>query len=392
MDFELTERQKEFKKEIIEFCFEPENQRMLQDLLGKGGFYNAHSWELFRKMAEMGWISLNWPREYGGLGYTPGEMSVFHETMSYYRMPMTGLILTSLIGNIIAYFGSDELKREFLPRAAIGDLLFCLLYTEPDAGSDLAAVNAMAEEDGDFFIINGTKIFTTLGHEAHYGLMAARTDTEVPRTKGISMFLVPLDAEGVTVNPIYTMGGGRVSEEVFSNVRIPGRYMIGRKNEGWMVLSTALGLERGSLAGVIAQGKRYFGELLAEIRKRRLDSNPVVQQQIAQIEIELEIADLMNWNLISLISHGNLPIAEVAMAKLFISESMKQLSNVSMNILGFPALLKRDSECSPLGGIAEYFYQVATMITVGGGSSEILQRIIARVGLGLPEEGFRGKG
>ncbi len=319
MDFELSEKQKELEEEVTLFCLDPENEGIVNGLAEEGDPYNAHSRELFRKMADRGWISLNWPVEYGGKGYTPGEMSVFHETMAYYRMPMTGLILTSLVGSVIAYFASDELKAEFLPRAAAGELLFCLLYTEPDAGSDLAALKTRADEDGDYYVINGSKIFTSLGHEAHYGLLAARTDQEAPKRSGISLFVVPLDAPGVTINPIYTMGDGLVNEEVFSDVRVHSKYMVGEKNMGWLVLTMALGLERGSISGVSAQGWRYYHEIAETVRERGLGSDELVIQELAQMEIELEVGGLLNWHLNSLLSSGQIPVKEAAMAKLYSS-------------------------------------------------------------------------
>lgn len=384
MDFQYTEKQLELRREIEEFCLDPDNQRLVREVEEEGDLYNAHSWELYAKMAEKGWISLNWPKEYGGQGFTPEEMAIFHETLAYYGMPVTGLILTSLAGNVIAYFGSDDLKKEFLPRVARGELLICLLYTEADAGSDLASLKTRAEEDGDDFIINGAKIFTSLGHEAHYGLMAARTDPEASKREGISLFMVPMDAEGVSVNPLYTMGDGLVNEEVFADVRVPRRYMIGEKNQGWTVLTMALGLERGAVAGISAQGKRFYDELIKLVKEKGLDSDPVVRQKLAQMDIELEISELMNWHFNCLLSKGEVPIMEAAMAKLYSSEAMRRMANEVMNILGFAGLLKRGSEGAPLGGMAEYLYQIVTMVVVGAGSTEIMQRIIARGGLGLP--------
>ncbi|MFH1150017.1 MAG: acyl-CoA dehydrogenase family protein [Actinomycetota bacterium] len=384
MDFELTEAQKRLQEEITSFCLDGHNQEIVSDLLAEGDPYDAHSWLLFRRMAEKGWISLNWPTEYGGLGYTPEEISIFHETMAYYRMPMTGLILTSLVGSVIAYFGSDELKAEFLPRAARGELLFCLLYTEPDAGSDLASLTTRAVEDGDHYIINGVKIFTSLGHEAHYGLLAARTDPDVKKTAGISLFMVPLDAEGVQVNPIYTMGSGQVNEEVFTDVRVHKRFMVGEKNNGWFVLTMALGLERGSISGVAAQGWRYYDELLEEVRASGLDSSALTVQKLARMETELEVSGLLNSRLNSLISCGRIPVAEAAMTKLYSSEAILRMAGDGVDILGLPGLLELNSPEAPLGGFPEYLYQVATMVTVGAGSSEIMRRIIAKSGLGLP--------
>jgi len=384
MDFQYTEKQLELRREIEEFCLDPDNQRLVREVEEEGDLYNAHSWELYAKMVERGWISLNWPEAYGGQGFTPQEMAIFHETLAYYGMPVTGLILTSLVGNVIAYFGSEELKKEFLPRVARGELLLCLLYTEADAGSDLASLKTRAEEDGDDYIINGAKIFTSLGHEAHYGLMAARTDPEAPKREGVSLFMVPMDAEGVGVNPMYTMGDGQVNEEVFADVRVPRRYMIGEKNKGWTVLTMALGLERGAVAGISAQGKRFYHELVALVKENGLDSDPVVRQKLAQMEIELEVSELMNWHFTSLLSRGEVPVMEAAMAKLYSSEAMRRMANEVMNILGFAGLLKRGSEGAPLGGLPEYLYQIVTMVVVGAGSTEIMQRIIARGGLGLP--------
>ncbi|MBU1944351.1 MAG: acyl-CoA dehydrogenase family protein, partial [Actinobacteria bacterium] len=312
---------------------------------------------------------------------------VFHETMAYHRMPIIALILSSLVGNVVAYFGSDALKAEILPRASAGELLFCLLYTEPDAGSDLAALTTRAEEDGDYYVVNGTKIYTSLGHLANYGLLAARTNPEAPKRQGISLFLLPLDSEGVTVSPIYTMGDGRVNEEVFTDVRVHRDYMIGEKDSGWFVLTMALGLERGSIAGVAAQGRAFLDGLIDLLRETGMTSDPVVCQSLAEMETVLEVSDLLNWNLTTLLGKGDVPITEAAMAKLYSSESMRRMGSEALNMLGFAGLLRRGSPGALLEGLSEYQYQMAPMISIGAGSTEIMQGIIARTGLGLAAKG-----
>ncbi len=382
MEFKFTEAQERLRKEVSEFCEEPRTQEILKELEAEGELYNAHSWELYKKMAKRGWLGMQWPQEYGGQSLSFEETAIFNETTAYYRIPMMGYALTSIIGNALIHFGSEEHKQEYVSRMAAGEILFCVLYSEANAGSDLASIQTRAVEDEGDYVINGTKIFTSLGHISHYGFLAARTDPDVPKHKGISLFIVPMDSPGISINPMLTMGEGRVNEIAFEDVRIPQKNMVGEKNKGWRLLNQALTVERSGV-GFVAGARRTFEDILQFVKEKDLGKDPVIRQKLARLATEIEVAHLLAWRVAFLQSKGLIPDSEASMSKLYGTELVKRVANIGMEILGFSGLLKRDSKWAPLAGRIESVYRTSPFVTIAAGTSEIMRLIISFRGLGL---------
>ncbi|UCD84741.1 MAG: acyl-CoA dehydrogenase family protein [Deltaproteobacteria bacterium] len=382
MDFRFTEAQESLRKELSDFCEEPRVQEILKELESEGDLYSAHSWELYKKMVERGWLGMQWPKEYGGQGLSYDETAIFNEATSYYRIPMMGYALTGIVGNSLAHFASEEQKKEYLPRMAAGEILFCVLYSEANVGSDLASLQTRAVEDEGDYVINGTKIFTSLGHISHYGFLAARTDPDAPKHKGISLFIVPMDAPGITINPMMSLGGERLNEIAFEDVRVPQKNLVGEKNKGWRLLNKALAVERSGV-GFVSMARRGFEDILKYVREKKLSKDPVIRQKLARLATEIEVADALAWRVVSLQSKGLVPDSEAAMSKLYGTELIQRMANTGMELMGFSGLLKKDSKWAPSGGRMESAYRSSRFVTIAAGTSEIMKLIISFRGLGL---------
>ncbi|RMF85310.1 MAG: acyl-CoA dehydrogenase, partial [Nitrospinota bacterium] len=328
-------------------------------------------------------------KEYGGEGRSHVEMAIFNEEAGYFHVPMVGYALTvNVVGNSIITFGTEEQKREYLPRIARGEILFCQGFSEPGSGSDLASLQTQAVEDGDEYVINGQKIYTSNAHIADYIFLLARTDPNVPKHKGLSLFVVPMDAPGVSIRPLYTLGGVRLNQTFLENVRVPRKNLIGEKNRGWYHATTALDFERSG-AGRVGYGRRILEMLVQYTKETRrngqpLSKDPVIRQKLAQMEIELEVARLIAYRVASMQSRGLIPNHEASMSKLYGTEYLKRLANVGMEILGPYSSLQTGSKWVPLRGKIEALARTSLGGTIAAGTSEIQRYIIAGRGLGLP--------
>jgi alkylation response protein AidB-like acyl-CoA dehydrogenase len=389
MRFAFTEAQEQFRQEIRAFCAQEMTPEMIARLEAQGEIANAHSPELYKKMADRGWLGVQWPKEYGGEGKSQVEMAIFNEEAGYYQVPMTGYALTvNVVGNSFITFGTEEQKQEYLPRIARGEILFCQGFSEPGSGSDLASLQTQAVEDGDEYVIHGQKIFTTNAHLADYIFLLARTDANVPKHKGLSLFVVPMQAPGVAVRPLYTLGGGRVNQTFFEAVRIPRKNLIGEKNRGWYHATATLDFERSG-AGRVGQARRILEGLIQYTKEttrhgHTLSKEPLIRQKLTQMAIELEVVRLIAYRVASMQSRGLIPNYEASMSKVYGSEYLKRLANVGMEIFGPYAPLQRGSKWAPLQGKMEALTRGAMGGTIAAGTSEIQRYIIAGRGLGLP--------
>jgi len=291
-------------------------------------------------------------------------------------------------GPTILRHGSEELKEEFLPRIARGEIEFALGYTEPQAGSDLASLEMRAVEDGDDYVMNGQKMFNTECHYADYHWLAARTDPDAPKHRGISLFVVDMNSPGITIRPLWTMSGERTNEVFYDNVRVPKRRMVGEKNRGFYYIITALNHERLTvytierlypiLNGLIQYAKetKHNGKPLAE--------DPMVRRKLAQMAIDFEVGRMIEYQAYYMICEGRELDYQSGIAKVFSSELQQRLMNVGTQILGQYGQLQEDSKWAPLKGKIEREYRASYLTTLGGGSSEIIRNIIAQRGLDLP--------
>jgi alkylation response protein AidB-like acyl-CoA dehydrogenase len=344
-----------------------------------------------RKLGDRKWLAPNYPLEYGGLGLSRIYRYIVQEELDYRNALVIirglGLVGVDMAGPLILRYGSEEIKREFLPRITSGEIEFALGYTEPNAGSDLSRISMCAVEDGNDFIINGQKTFNTGCHYAQYHWLAARTDPYGIPYKGISMFIVDLKTPGITINPLWEMADTRTNEVFYDEVRISNRYLVGEKNMGWYYMAEALDLERMIAIGGVEQ---TFRELLSYIKSTKkngipLSKDTLVRQKMADLAIKINIARNFIRQVVWLQDKEIVPNYESAILKLYVSELYQEVAQVGLEILGLYGQLRKGSKYSVLEGIMERFFRASFVITIGGGSSEIMRNIIALRGLGLPK-------
>lgn len=379
MEFGFTSEQEAFRAEVRAFCAEVCTPELLGEMERRG---DEHSPEFYAELARRGYLGLAWPKAYGGQERGAMDMAIFHEETTLARAPTYAYSTSNLVARTIMVAGTEEQRQRFLPPIARGELLVCLGYSEPDAGSDLASLKTRAARDGDDYLIDGSKMFTTNAHLSDYVFLAARTDPGVPKHLGISMFMVPLDSPGVEIRPVWTMGGERTNATFYDGVRVPGTNRVGEENEGWRVLAVALDLER-SAVGFVARGRRLLDEIVAWCRERdALRADPVVRLRVAHLASELEAARLLAYRVAWMQTVGQIPNAEASMAKLYATELLQRIANAGMDILGRAGALRGDA--APLRGAIERAYRGAVVVTIYAGTSEIQRNIIATRGLGLP--------
>jgi len=265
------------------------------------------------------------------------------------------------------------------------EIEFCAGYTEPQAGSDLGAVEMTAIEDGDEYVISGQKVFNTQCHHADYHWIIVKTDRSAPRYKNLSLFIVDIHSPGITIRPLWVMDGERTNEVFYDNVRVPKANMVGEKNRGFYYLVTALTFERNFAPGGL---RRDFEELITYVKEtkrggRALAEDPQVRQELAELQIELEACHLLGYRVAWMADQGIVPSAEAPMAKLFGTELMQRLANTGLRIMGLSGQLREESPWAPLEGRFERLYRHGARRTIGAGTSEIMRNTIAIRGLGL---------
>lgn len=396
MDFQFSEREEAFRREVDDFIKKelPANWAE-QNLYWPGGYGTIPEFEetnpvveQFRhRLAEKGWLTISWPKEYDGAGRSYIEQAIFQERISYHRAPMADIgVLIS--GPTIIRFGSDEMKREWLPRIARGEIRFWLAYSEPNAGSDLSAIQTRAVGDGDDLVINGQKTWSSGAHTSDYAWMAVRTDTDAPAHKGISLIIVDNRSEGITIRPLINMCGRHSFNEVFfDNVRVTKKNTVGEINRGWYYLMVALDYER--LAVAIGGFRRTFEELVQYAKETKyngqaVSSDPLVQNRLVERRIEIEVAYMLFWRTAWMLDQGLSTNIGASVLKLFTTELSHKLARTCMDVIGPYAELKKDSKWAPLGGRVCLGYLDSVSALIGAGTSEIQRNIIAMRGLGLP--------
>jgi alkylation response protein AidB-like acyl-CoA dehydrogenase len=388
MDFELTKEQKRFKEEVSAFL-EKEVTRGVVEESEAGLGFGPHSWELMRKLGVKRWVAPTFPVAYGGLGLSRIYRFIIQHEMDYRRalqiLPGIGLIGVDMAGPVILRHGSDELKREFLPRIAKGEIELALGYTEPNAGSDLSMISIRAIEDGGDFIITGQKTFNTTCHFGQFHWLAARTGPDVPSHKGISMFIVDLKTPGITLNPMWEMSDTRTNEVFYDEVRVPKKYLVGEKDIGWYYMAEALNRERVFAIGTV---ERTFGQLVTYAKTTLKNGSPLskipsVRQKLVDLAIEINVArNLIRY--VVWLQDKRVPGEETSILKLFVCELYQKIARAGLEILGPYGQLRKNSKYAVFEGAIEHFFRATYVVTIGGGTSEIMRNIIAIRGLGLP--------
>jgi alkylation response protein AidB-like acyl-CoA dehydrogenase len=341
------------------------------------------------QMGADGWLGIGWPKEYGGRGMTPIEQYIFFDESMRAGAPVPMLTVNSVAPTIMEY-GTEEQKRYYLPKILRGELHFAIGYTEPNAGTDLAALQTRAVRDGDFFVINGQKVFTSLASDADYIWLAVRTDADAPKHKGISILIVPTDVPGFRCVPIKNMGDMNTNQTFYDDVRVPAGNLVGRLNGGWKLITNQLNLERVTLcsAGMI---EGPFEEVVRWARETRLaDGRRVidqhwVQMNIARLHTRLDFLRLMNFK-VAWCAEQNQPLnpAHASTIKVFGTEFYLEACRLMLEILGPAGTFRPGSSEAALNGRIGYLLRAIHILTFGGGTNELQRDLIALFGLGMP--------
>jgi hypothetical protein len=394
MDFRFSEQEKAFRKEVEDFLKKEIPAGWVEESLywpaGYGTLpffeaeYKTFCRQLNHKLGEKGWLSLGWP----GDKHSHVEEAIFNDLTTYYRI-LTGDVSTKIGAPTILLFGSEEMKKEWVPRIARGEISFWLAYSEPNAGSDLASLQTSAVEDGDDLILNGNKIWSSGAHVSDYAWMVVRTDPKATsRYQGITFVIVPNDTPGITIHPLVNICGIHSFNEVyFDNVRVPKKNIVGEMNQGWYYLMAALGFER--LAVPMGDFRRIFEELVQYTKETKhngeaLSKDPLVRNKLADIAIKMEVVNRFFWQVAWKSDKGISSDTDASILKLISTELSRDLAFTAMDIMGPYGQLATDSKWAALRGRMQLGYLDCISALVGAGTSEVQRNIIAQRGLGLP--------
>jgi alkylation response protein AidB-like acyl-CoA dehydrogenase len=341
-------------------------------------------------LAERGWVAPAWPKEYGGAGLDIKRQFILNEEFAEFGAMNVGGFGVMMLGPTLIVHGTEDQKKEHLPGILNGSVQWCQGWSEPNAGSDVASVQTRAVRDGDDYVINGQKIWTTGAQYSDMMYMLARTDPDAPKHRGISYFLLDMKAPGVTVRPLITMGNTATFNEVFfENVRVPARNRLGEENRGWYIGTTTLDFERSSIGSSVGIRKQLEGiiKFAKEHPAIAVGANKrEVQMQLADRWIEASVARLMSYRVISMQNAGLVPNHEASMCKLFTSEMGQKIAALSLKMVGPYGMITEGPANTSIAGRYGAGYVQAVSSTIAGGTSEIQRNIMAQRGLGLPRD------
>ena len=389
MDLQLTEDQIAFRQEVSDFL----DKELPSDWIG-GPISFAHvdkDTELkWRKMlADKGWNTMGWPKEYGGQGASPIMQLIFQEEWEYRGAPGLDTFGLNLLGPTLMHHGTEEQKRAYLGAIARGEAVWCQGFSEPESGSDLASLQTRAVLDGDDYVINGQKIWSSYAQFADHMFLLARTDTEAVKHRGITFFLLDMDTPGITVRPIQEMSGeSSFNEEFFDNVRVPKNNVLGEVNRGWYVAMTLLDFERTGINHP-AGGKRILDLLIAyanetSVNGKTLAQNPRIRHKLADVAVDLETSRMMAYRIAWMQAEGIVPNMEASLLRLLSTQTSQKLARVGMEVMGLKGQLEAGSKYAEIQGFISNQYLFAVPYTIESGSQEIQRNVVATRGLGLP--------
>ncbi len=385
MDFRLGERSELFRQEARAFLDEVFTDEV-SDQMHRTGVH--HNWDFHRSLVERGWLAPGWPKEFGGQGRDPLEMLAFMEEFHRAGAPTYAVGTTLMVAGIIRKVGTDEQKQMILPRAVGGEIIIVLGFTESESGSDVAAAQTRAVRDGDQWVVNGQKMFTTNAQEADYVFMLTRTNPDVPKHQGLTTFLVPLRQPGVEIRPVHTLSGERTNLTFYSDVRVDDSLRIGAVDGGWDVMRVGLTLERAGDQGgesirLLAFMEEWVRNASDEEGNPRVEDHNV-RSRLGRAAAENEVTTLLCRRCAWITKSGGMPGVEGSMSKLFASEALTRQSADFVDLLGRDGIRSQGDPSAPAGGAADYAFRFALGTTTYGGTSEIQRNIIAQQGLGLP--------
>ncbi|HVN49858.1 MAG TPA: acyl-CoA dehydrogenase family protein [Acidimicrobiales bacterium] len=386
MHLAYTDEQEELRRELrayYEKLLDPETQAALAaDLTG------PTMRAVVRQMAADGWLGIGWPTEYGGQGRGPMEQFIFFDESMRAGAPVPMLTINT-VGPTIMQFGTDEQKDFFLPRILRGEIHFCIGYSEPGAGTDLASVRTSALRDGDEYVINGQKMWTSYASSADYCWLAVRTDPEAKKHKGMSMIIVPMDTPGIEVQPLQLMGEHEIGAVHYDDVRVPAANLVGGENNGWSLITNQLNHERVTLCSpgmvdrALIEVRQWAQDTLLPDGRRVIDQD-WVQHNLARAYAGFEFLRLINWKVAWQAENKELSVADASATKVFGTELYLDAIGWLFEILGEPGYLKTGSPGALLRSRLEHLYRGLVILTFGGGTNEIQRDLISVFGLGMP--------
>ncbi len=387
MYLDYTPEQLALRDELRAYFAAMMTEDLQQEILGsEGGGPLYH--RALQKMGADGWLGIGWPKQYGGQGRTPIEQFIFSDEVQRAGFPLPFLTINS-VGNTIMEFGTEEQKQEYLPRILQGKLHASIGYTESGAGTDLAALTTKAVKDGDDYVINGSKVYTSLADHADYIWLAARTDPDAPKHAGISIFMVDTTLPGFKLTPIHTMAGVRTNTTYFEDVRVPKSMLVGGENMGWSLIVNQLNHERIALSSVGPLGRNLEETRRWAAATRLADGRRVIDQQwvqlnLARVRAKWEALRLLNWRQAWCMTNGGVNFADASTVKVYASEFYIEAYRLLLEVVGQHGVLKRGSAAAVLHGRLEFVYRPMLILTFGGGTNEVQRDIIAMAGLNMP--------
>ncbi len=390
MDFALTPEQEKFGQEFREYLEATMTDELRKEMVVLGETGGPECQKFWRQLGADGWLGVGWPKEFGGQGRTAMEQHVFFETADYFDAPLP-IIALNTVGPTIMKFGSQEHKEMVLPSILKGEIEIAIGYTEPEAGSDLTSLQATAVRDGDNFILNGQKSFTSLAHFAKYIWFAARTDPNVKKSKGISIFLLDADAPGIDIVPQYTLGGFQTNSTFYDNVKVPASRLIGEENKGWKYITNQLDLERIALC-TSATLRRRVDKGIEFSRETKVDGkliidHPGVKAKFAELTADIEALKMLNFQVAMKITNGEMVYAEASTVKAYGSMLYQKVNNAILEIFGPLGLIQYGNDLAPLEADVEIGYRADIVFIFGGGAIEVQKTIIAMAGMMMPMAG-----
>ncbi len=390
MELDFGPAAEALRKEVREFVAREWPPEMAQAVANELPEYRGRNDAFSRKLGKKGWLGIGWPKEHGGQGRSYIEQLAYNEEMGYLRAP-TGKthMAVNIVGPTLMIVGSEQQKQHYLKRILAGEIQVCMGYSEPEAGSDLASLQTRAVEDGDDYVINGQKMFTTGAEQSDICWLGARTDPDKPKHKGVSLFIVPMDTPGISITPIWCLGGLRTNHVYFENVRVPKSAMVGERGQGFYNIAIALDFERVMIGSNVARMRRTFDDLVAYCKEhtvdgRRIIDDPIVRHRLADLKVELYAARLITFKVTWMMENKLVPNAEASLCKVFSSETQVRLASTGMSIVGAYGSLYEGSRWTPMHGELAWTFETSLLGTIGGGANEIQRNIIAQRGLGLP--------
>jgi alkylation response protein AidB-like acyl-CoA dehydrogenase len=385
MDLRETAAQRRLRIELREYFagLLPEDERRRTGEEGVGG---DRFREVVRRLGADGWLGIGWPVEYGGQGRSVEEQYVFFDEVQRAGLPFP-FVTVNTVGPTLMSHGSDEQKKRYLPGILSGDIVFAIGYAEPGAGTDLASLTTRAVRDGDEWVVDGSKIFTSGANTADYVWLACRTDPDAPKHKGISILIVPTDAPGFSWSPIQCVGGMVVTTTYYDGVRVPAGAVVGEVDGGWRLITHQLNHERIGLAALGGRMIQLWEHVLDWARDNGTIDHPWVQHDLARTYARLEAMRLMNWKMTDAVARGTLSGADAGAAKVYGTETHIDVQRTLSGIIGVGGRIRPGSPGAVLAGQIEQLSRQGIVNTFGGGVNEVLRDMVAGQGLGLPRMG-----